>query len=132
MRISQQYADTIRDPKPINGKIKSGQVYGRLTVLYASTLRLGSSVKYVCQCSCGNLALTLPTRHKSCGCLLEKSRNAATAKRREVRKFTDDDIRYIRSANYKLAALAAEFNCAVSTIHKIKTREFYGDISNAN
>lgn len=126
MKISQRYADTIRDPKPCK---KAGFTHGRLTVLYASTRRLGSLVLYVCQCSCGKLALTVPTRHKSCGCLLENSRNAATAKRREVRKFTDSDIRYIRAANYKLAALATEFNCAVSTIHCIKTRKFYGDIS---
>lgn len=62
--------------KKLHGNMKdlTGQKFGRLTAIEDSGKRVGSSVRWLCRCDCGNLVIVssnaLRTGNtKSCGCL---------------------------------------------------------------
>lgn len=112
MRISEKYADTIRGPAPLRGADRSGERFGKLTILCASTIRAkNGNVKWVCRCDCGNFALVLMTgKTRSCGCLMNASRAKLTPEQREA----------VRADKRTLREIAADYGCSQPTIWKAK------------
>lgn len=63
-----------RKGKPTKIKDETGNVYGRLTVLYKSEQNINNHTAWICKCSCGNTVSVSGEylrngRTKSCGCL---------------------------------------------------------------
>lgn len=124
MRISESYAESIRAGIPKFTNTKPGDQRGELTVLYASKLRDSSHVKWICRCSCGNLALVRINNAKSCGCLLKNTHMGHRAKRTLDR----ETVLAIRGSTDKLRIVAERYGCSITTVHNIKSGHYYADI----
>lgn len=129
MKVSQQYAESLRQPLTSRQKDRTGQRKGRLVFLWPTVERVESGpVKWIAKCDCGNLTLCVPsnTLTMSCGCLrVEKSVEAGAAARR---KLSDDEVRSIRKTLMSGLDCAAVFNVSRDTVSSIRTGRRYAHV----
>jgi hypothetical protein len=129
MKITQQYAESIRQPLDGRGKDYTGQVNGKLTMLYPTTERIsGAGVKWVAQCKCGSLSLCVPSNKgaTSCGCAKSEASKNTILKTRA--KLTDDQVRLIRLSDDKCIVLAAIYGVNHCTISSVRTGRRYSHV----
>lgn len=128
MRISQEYAEKIR--QPTNNRIKNytGKQKGMLLLLWPTTERMsGSGVKWAAKCQCGEYALILPCAKDthSCGC----HRTAvSTESGKGKRALTDEQVRLVRNDKRPMKCLAAELGVSISVIFGVRSGRRYADV----
>jgi len=129
MKVSQKYAESLRQPLTSRQIDRTGQRKGRLVFLWPTVERVQCGpVKWIAQCDCGNLTLCVPSNKltMSCGCLrVEKSVEAGAAARR---KLSDDEVRSIRKTLMSGLDCAAVFNVSSDTISSIRTGRRYAHV----
>lgn len=126
MKVSQQYAESIRREVTSRMIDRAGQRKGRLVFLYPTTVgEQFKSAKWIAKCDCGELSLLYPSEKNasSCGCLRAEKSVDAGAKAR--RKLTTDEVKSIRSGIMNNNACADVFGVCRETIRKIRLRESY-------
>jgi hypothetical protein len=72
---TETHTKLIKDRWNKKEKIKTGDIYGRLTVIEKSDKRKDRCKLWLCKCSCGKIILTTSSKltsgkKKSCGCLI--------------------------------------------------------------
>lgn len=128
MKITQQYAESIR--QPLNNRMKdyTDTRKGYLILLWPTTERMSQSgIKWVARCQCGDYALILPCAKGtySCGC----HRSAVTADSvRAKRALTDEQVRIIRSSTKRMKHLAGELGVSISVIFGVRSGRRYADV----
>lgn len=128
MKVSQHYAESIRQALTSRQIDRTGQRKGRLVFLHPTVERVVCGpVKWIAQCDCGNLTLCVPSNKltMSCGCLRNESRKAALAARR---KLTDDEVVSIRNSLMSNKDCAAVFGVSYDTIRNVKIGKTYAEI----
>lgn len=120
MKVSQRYADSIRQPITSKMRDRTGQRIGQLIYLYPTTERIASGpVKWIARCDCGNLSLTAPSKLvSSCGCLKANGTTAATAARR---KLSDAEVIAVRNSLMRCKDAAAVFGVSAKVISAIRS-----------
>lgn len=128
MKISQQYAEYIRQPLNNRMKDNTGKQKGMLLLLWPTTERVSKSgIKWVAKCQCGNYAIVNPSQSGtySCGC----HRSTVSAKSgRSKRCLTSDQVRAIRETLKPPKVLAHELGISLSTISGIRSGRRYADV----
>lgn len=129
MKISQEYAEKIRQQLKSKMKDYAGMKKGRLTFIFATSEKSKHGPYFwVAKCDCGNLSLNIPSKRSglSCGCLsIEKSVEAAAKKKRLL---SDSEVRAIKSKLMSGVSCAAVFGVSVSVISKIRTGKCYSHV----
>lgn len=130
MKVSQQYAESIRHPLTSRQIDRTGQRKGRLVFLHPTVERVVCGpIKWIAQCDCGNLTLCVPSNKltMSCGCLrIDKSVEAGAAARR---KLTSAEVVSIRNTLMSGKDCAAVFGVSRDTISSIKTGRRYKHVA---
>ena len=128
MKITQQYAEKIR--QPLNNRMRNytGVQKGMLLLLWPSTERMsGSGIKWVAKCQCGEYALILPCAKgtHSCGC----HRSAvSTESGKGKRVLSDDQVRIVRADKRPMKCLAMDFGVSISVIFGARSGTRYADV----
>ena len=128
MRISQEYAEKLR--QPINNRMKNytGKQKGMLLLLWPTTERMsGSGVKWAAKCQCGEYALILPCAAGtySCGC---HRASVSTESGKRKRALTPEQVRLARKDNRPMKCLAAELGVSISVIFGVRSGRRYADV----
>lgn len=119
MKVTPEYAASIRCKLPPGAHDHTGTVRDRLTFLWPTTERDGSSVRWAALCSCGNHALAT-RRTRSCGCLCAKVGTRG--------HLSPDAVFSIRSSTKPHKELAAEYGVSLVTINNVRGRRRYGHL----
>lgn len=121
MRVSKEYAESIRQQLTSRQIDRTGQRNGRLVFLYPTKERVaGGPIKWIARCDCGSLTLCVPSKvlAMSCGCLrVEKSVPAASAAKR---KLTEMEIESIKRTLMTAKDCAKVFSVSLTTIYNIR------------
>lgn len=128
MKISQQYAESIRQPLNNRMKDNTGRQKGMLLLLWPTTERVShAGVKWAAKCQCGSYAIINPSQSGtySCGC----HRSAVSAQSgRSKRALTSEQVRTIRETLKPPKVLAHELDISLSTISSIRSGRRYADV----
>ena len=128
MKISQQYAEKIRQPLSSRIKNYTGKQKGMLLLLWPTTERMsGSGVKWVAKCQCGEYALVLPCSSGTYSCGCHRSL-VSTEAGKGKRVLTDDQVRQARLDKRPMKCLAAEFGVSISVIFGARSGRRYSDV----
>jgi hypothetical protein len=119
MKITPQYAASIRCELPPGAQDHTGKTRERLTFLWPTTERDGCLVRWVALCSCGNYALA-SRRARSCGCLCAKVGTRG--------HLSPDAVFDIRSSDKPRKELAAHYGVSEPTIANIRGLRRYGHL----
>lgn len=127
MKVSQEYAESIR--KPISSWMKNytGKQKGSLLLLWPTIVRNKSGFKWAAKCSCGEYALAHPSSRdvNSCGCdRAEKSRARCVARR----SLTREQVLAIRGDKRKPKVIAYDMGLNVSAVYGIRSGRRYADV----
>lgn len=128
MKISQEYAEKIR--QAINNRMKdyTGKQKGMLLLLWPTAERMsGSGVKWAAKCQCGNYAIVLPCSSGtySCGC----HRVAVSSESgRDKRKLSDDQVRMIREIKKPPKLIAYNLGVHLSAVYNVLSGRRYADV----
>ena len=128
MRISQKYAEKLR--QPLTGWMKdyTGKQKGMLLLLWPTTERMsGSGVKWAAKCQCGEYALILPCAKgtHSCGC---HRASVSTESGKSKRVLTAEQVRLVRNDKRPMKCLASELGVSISVIFGARSGRRYADI----
>lgn len=128
MKISQEYAEKIRQPTNNRMKNYTGKQKGMLLLLWPTTERMsGSGVKWAAKCQCGEYALILPCAKgtHSCGC---HRAAVSTEAGKGKRALTDEQVRLVRNDKRPMKCLAMDFGVSISVIFGVRSGRRYADV----
>lgn len=128
MKISQEYAEKIR--QPLNNRMRNytGHQKGLLMMLWPTTERMSSSgIKWAAKCQCGSYALILPCAKgtRSCGC---HRSSVSTESGKSKRVLTDEQVFAIRESKLPLKHWAYELGVSISSVFGARSGRRYADV----
>lgn len=127
MKVSKQYAESVRRPLSSRMKNYTGKQKGMLLLLWPTTDRNKAGLKWAAKCSCGEYAIVHPSSSdvNSCGCVrVEKSKSRVTARR----PLTREQVLAIRSDERKPKVIAYDMGLSVYVVYNIRSGSGYADI----
>ena len=127
MKVSQEYAESIRRPLSSRMKNYTGQQKGRLLLLWPTTVRNNAGLKWAAKCSCGKYAIVHPSSSdvNSCGCVRAEKTKARVAARRPL---TREQVIAIRIDKRKPKVIAYDMGLKVSAVYRIRSGRMYADV----